>query len=163
MALKSFSAAAVAALNDAGLQDLICPADSELYRQRIADYWSLSAQKKPYCLVHPRSTEDVVKTIKAILSVPGCHFAIRSGGHVAWGASNIEDGICIDLGMHLNSVDIQKDKGIVSIQPGARWREVYQKIAPHGIAVAGGRTGGVGVAGLLTGGGISVPTPRAHS
>lgn len=36
----------------------------------------------------------------------------------------------------------------------------YKYIEPYGIAVAGGRTGGVGVAGLLTGGGISWYVPR---
>ncbi|KAI4600337.1 hypothetical protein KJ359_000691 [Pestalotiopsis sp. 9143b] len=160
MSLKSASASAVLALQDAGLGDTICHADSDLYRERIADYWTLSAQKRPHCLVHPRSTGDVVKILKAILSVSDCHFAIRSGGHIAWGASNIDDGICIDLGVSLKSVEIKKDEGIVSIQPGARWREVYGAIAPHGIAVAGGRTAGVGAGGLLTGGGISWYIPR---
>jgi FAD/FMN-containing dehydrogenase len=156
MALEAASVAVVTALDKAGLADLICPADSALYQERIASYWSLSAQKRPHCIVHPHTTEQVAQVLEAILSVPGCCFAIRSGGHIAWGASNIDGGVCIDLGVHMNSVSVDKEKGLVSIQPGARWRDVYKEIEPHGVAVAGGRTGGVGVGGLLTGGGISV-------
>ncbi|KAH8667108.1 hypothetical protein BX600DRAFT_436473 [Xylariales sp. PMI_506] len=151
MSLKDTSAKAVEALNQAGLRDLVSPAGSDLYNERIADYWSLSAQLKPFCILHPKSTEQVVLVLETPLSVPGCQFAIRSGDHVAWGASNIDGGICVDLGVHLNSVSVSDDKAIVSIQPGARWRDVYKQLESTGIAVAGGRTGGVGVAGLLTG------------
>lgn len=67
----------------------------------------------------------------------------------------------IDLGLHMTSVvSVDKEKYIVSLQPGGRWRDVYKIIESYGVAVAGGRTGGVGVAGLLTGGGISWYIPR---
>ncbi|KAI1337167.1 FAD linked oxidase [Xylariaceae sp. FL0016] len=149
MSLESASAVAVTALGAAGLQGLIRLPDSDLYGERIVDYWPLSAHKRPYCLVHPKSTEDVVASFKVIF-----------GGLIAWGASHIEPDICIDLGAYLDSFDVRKEEGIVSIQPGARWREVYKAIESHGIAVAGGRTGGVGVGEPLTGGGISVPDGR---
>jgi FAD/FMN-containing dehydrogenase len=156
MSVKVASATAVTAFQHAGLGALISAAGSPLYEERIADYWSLTAQKRPYCILHPETTEDVVQVLKVLLSVPDYQFAVRSGGHVAWGASNIDNGVCIDLGVHLNKTMVDKEKGIVLIQPGARWRDVYKEIEPMGIIVAGGRTGGVGVAGLLTGGGISV-------
>lgn len=154
--MRAAAATAVAALEDTGLGDLVSAAGSSLYEERIADYWSLTAQKRPHCILHPRTTDDVVKILKVLVPFSSCEFAVRSGGHVAWGASNIDDGICIDLGVHLNKTTVDKDKGIVSIQPGARWKDVYKEIEPLGVMVAGGRSGGVGVAGLLTGGGISV-------
>lgn len=155
MSLQEAVTTAVSSLVDADLGHLVCHADSPLYRERIADYWSLTAQKHPYCILHPKTTEHVVQIVKILVAHPSCQFAVRSGGHIAWCASNIEDGILVDLGLYMHSVSINKDKSLVSVQPGARWRDVYKFVEPHGIAVAGGRTGGVGVAGLLTGGGIS--------
>lgn len=90
MSLRIASIAATKALKEAGLEALICAADTPLYQERIADYWSLTAQKKPYCILHPKSTEHVVQIIKAIVPITDCHFAVRSGGHIAWGASKSE-------------------------------------------------------------------------
>lgn len=160
MSLKTASTTAVAALSEIGLQELISSADCPLYGERLADYWSLSAaKKKPYAIIHPKTTDHVVQIIKTIVPIPGLQFAVRSGGHIAWGASNIDEGILIDLGLHMTAV-LGVDKGIVSVQPGGRWRDVYKQLESYGVAVAGGRTGGVGVAGLLTGGGISWYIPR---
>ena len=47
------------------------------------------------------------------------------------------------------------ETGIVSLQPGGQWQDVYETLAPHGVTVTGGRTGTVGVGGFLTGGGNS--------
>lgn len=76
------------------------------------------------------------------------------------GASNIDDGILIDLGLYMDSVIVNDEKTIVSLGPGGIWCDVYNKIQHTGITVAGGRSGHVGVAGLLTGGGISFYIPR---
>lgn len=160
MSLNSASTAAVVALRNAGLHHLISLSDSALYKERIVNYWSLAAQKKPHCILHPKTTADVVTIIKTIVPIPGCHFAVRSGGHIAWAANNLDDGVVIDLGLHMTSVSVEKATGIVSLQPGSRWRDVYKKLEPYGVTVAGGRTGSVGVAGFLTGGGISWQIPR---
>ncbi|KAK8139408.1 hypothetical protein PG984_002788 [Apiospora sp. TS-2023a] len=162
-AIRIASESVVTALTKAGLDEaLLSPAGSTRYDERVASYFSLTAQKRPFCFVHPKTTEDVALVLKTILANPDARFAIRSGGHVMWGASNIDDGICIDLGVHMNQTTVDKEKGIVSIQPGARWRNVYEYLgASHpDIVVAGGRSAGVGVAGLLTGGGISWYIPR---
>lgn len=93
MTLQKAAANVATALADAGLGHLICGADSDLYADRIADYWSLTAQKRPHAIIHPKNTNDVVEIIKVLVAHPECQFAVRSGGHIAWGASNIEDGI----------------------------------------------------------------------
>ncbi|KAH8819337.1 FAD linked oxidase [Xylogone sp. PMI_703] len=153
-------AAAVAALSKAELRDLICTPDSQLYNERISSYWSLTAQKKPHCIVHPKTTEDVVKIVKTLANIPDCPFAVRSGGHIAWGASNTDGGVLIDLGLHMHGAAVHKGKGVVSLLPGTKWSEAYKVVETHGIAIAGGRTASVGVSGLLTGGGISWYIPR---
>lgn len=160
MPLEAASKEVVEALKNQGLGHLVCDAESPLYQERVKSYWSLTAQKTPSYFLHPRSTHDVASIVKVLKDHPGCHFAIRSGGHVAWGASNIDKGICIDLGMHMHGVTVDKKQGVVSIEPGAHWSDVYKSVEPYGVAVAGGRSGGVGVAGFLTGGGISWYIPR---
>ncbi|KUI53149.1 Bifunctional solanapyrone synthase [Cytospora mali] len=92
-------------------------------------------------------------------------FALRSGGHgTSLGASNIEGGITLDLGLsdwtrvvdNSQSADGGEEfAALVDIGPGARWRDVYAALDKHGLMVAGGRDGSVGVGGLLLGGGIS--------
>lgn len=48
-----------------------------------------------------------------------------SGGHTVWaGASNIEEGIAIDLGL-LTATTYNPGTNIASLLPGARWADVY--------------------------------------
>lgn len=84
MSLQIATQAVVASIQDAGLRELICPAGSDLYNERIADYWSLAAQKKPFAIIHPKTTEHVSRILSIIVKVPDCLFAVRSGGHIAW-------------------------------------------------------------------------------
>lgn len=87
-----------------------------------------------------------------------CQFAVRSGGHTTWaGAANIEDGVTIDLSK-MHAVSYDEVENTVSIQPGARWGQVYEYLDEIGVAVAGGRAATVGVGGLILGGmcGITV-------
>ncbi|KAF5382383.1 hypothetical protein D9757_009809 [Collybiopsis confluens] len=102
----------------------------------------------------------------------GCHFAVRTGGHMSWsGASNIGlEGFTIDLqGLMLETEEgqgqgeergsdvrakLSKDNKVVSISAGARWRDVYSVLKPENLTTVGGRVGDVGVGGFLLGGGI---------
>lgn len=86
---------------------------------------------------------------------------MRSGGHnyFADGASNVENGITIDL-RGLNAIDVHPGSEVASIGPGAKWEEVYAHLEPLGLGVVGGRAGQVGVGGLTLGGGISYFSPR---
>lgn len=95
-ALEIASATATAALREAGFADLISISDYDLYSERIADYWSLAAQKKPYCMMHPKTTQDVATILKTIVATRECRFAVRSGGHIAWAANNLDAGIAHD-------------------------------------------------------------------
>ncbi|KAH8168505.1 FAD binding domain-containing protein [Sarocladium implicatum] len=151
---------AIKAIQDAGLSDILVTPSSDLYASRIDSYWSLTAKLQPWALILPRTSAEVAATVRALVSVPGLQFAIRSGGHMQnAGSNNISDGVTIDLG-HLNSVTYHEDSKIASLQPGARWKEVYGVLEPLGRTVPGGRAGDVGVGGYLLGGGISYFNPR---
>lgn len=81
-------------------------------------------------------------------------FAVRGGGHMWWTeASNIQDGVTIDLGS-LKQVEISTDRKITSVGGGARWEDVYLKLDAMNLAVVGGRVADVGVGGLTLGGKI---------
>jgi FAD/FMN-containing dehydrogenase len=108
----------------------------------------------PSCRVVPISTEEVAKTVQ-LLASHGCLFSIKSGGHSGIsGASNIENGVTIDLGS-LQGIEVSDDKTVAFVGPGARWGDVYTQLAPKDLAVVGGRVSDVGVGGLVLGGGMS--------
>lgn len=55
----------------------------------------------------------------------------------------------------MNSTTYNPETRIASIQPGSRWQEAFETLAPYGVTTTGGRAGTVGVGGFLTGGGNS--------
>jgi FAD/FMN-containing dehydrogenase len=102
----------------------------------------------------------VVNTLVKGASCSSTKFAVRSGGHTVWaGSNNIANGVTVDLGL-MKDVKLDKNTSTTSIQPGARWVNVYSALDPEGYTVPGGRAGTVGVAGFLTGGGNSFYTAR---
>lgn len=147
-------------LVQAGLQSrALYPSDPE-YKAREDSYWSSSAKLSPACIVRPQSAEEVATAVRALAGA-GQPFAVRSAGHTNWaGANNIAGGVTIDL-TGLSHVEYDAATETVAIGPGQRWRSVYGELRRHKRVVAGGREGGVGVAGLLLGGGNTFFTGRS--
>jgi FAD/FMN-containing dehydrogenase len=111
----------------------------------------LEQEITPACILTPTSSEDVALSVKALVS-RGVEFAVRGGGHTLnAGAANIQGGVTIDL-RRLNKTTLNDDQSIASIGAGSVWADVYQTLDPLKLAVAGGRAGDVGVAGLTLGG-----------
>ncbi|KAF5026134.1 hypothetical protein F66182_1782 [Fusarium sp. NRRL 66182] len=143
-----------AALAKAGLTDQVVTKNQTLYDERIQSYWSVSAALRPNCMVLPKTAQDVSKIIN-VMTKNQCKFGIRGGGHGNFPLSNsVEDGITIDFG-YMNSTTYDEETNLVSVGPGGHWQDVYDTLSPHGLAVAGGRAGTVGVGGFVTGGGNS--------
>jgi FAD/FMN-containing dehydrogenase len=129
------------------------------YETRLESYFDTKQQTiTPKCIVQPRTTEDVslaVKTLSIASVLQGCKFAIRSGGHTPYaGASNIEDGVTIDL-QYVSAVEYDAEASLVKVGPGATWDDVFTTLEPLGVITTGGRSSSVGVGGLTLGGGIS--------
>jgi FAD/FMN-containing dehydrogenase len=55
----------------------------------------------------------------------------------------------------MNETVYDEENKIASIQPGSKWKSVYDTLTPHGVTVTGGRADLVGVGGFITGGGYS--------
>jgi FAD/FMN-containing dehydrogenase len=86
------------------------------------------------------------------ISKSSCKFAVKSGGHArAAESSNIADGVTIILS-RLKRVSVLPAEHIVQIGPGNRWHDVYVELEKVNLTVPGGRTGSVGVGGLILGG-----------
>lgn len=127
----------------------------KLYEHEQANYWSSrQGDQQPTCRVTPNGHEAVSNIMRYLHDVEA-DFSIVSGGHgTAEGASNLDDGITLDLSK-VDSVQLLSDKSAVIVGTGARWRDVYKAIDPHNVTVSGARAGNVGVGGFLLGGGIS--------
>lgn len=128
--------------------------ESPVYKSE-SEYWSVfQASVTPTCRYSPTEASHVSIAILAA-RITKCQFAVKSGGHAAFrGASNIPDGITIDL-IKLNEITLSSDKQQVTVGAGNRWIDIYKQLVPQGLAVIGGRVPDIGVGGYTLGGGIS--------
>lgn len=136
----------------------------DAFEARIDSYFDIKQKSlTPNCIVQPRNTEEVALALKTLsdTSLPKpCKFAIRSGGHTPYaGASNIDDGVTLDL-QYLSAVEYDEKNKLVKVGPGARWNDVFTTLEPLGVITTGGRSSSVGVGGLTLGGGISYFSPE---
>jgi alkanesulfonate monooxygenase SsuD/methylene tetrahydromethanopterin reductase-like flavin-dependent oxidoreductase (luciferase family)/FAD/FMN-containing dehydrogenase len=107
----------------------------------------------PGLVLRPGNPAEVAEALTYAREQDG-PLSIRSGGHGISGRSTNVDGIVIDLGQ-LNAIDVlDPATGRVRLGPGARWGEVAQALARHGLGMSSGDYGDVGVGGLATTGGI---------
>lgn len=129
--------------------------NSSIYDLQESQYWSQQqALTQPACRFSPTSAAQVSLAVLT-LRVTKCQFAVKSGGHAAFsGASNIEDGLTIDL-VNLDEISVSADQTQTSVGPGNVWYDVYTHLQPKGLTVIGGRVSAIGVGGLTLGGGIS--------
>ncbi|MEU7000227.1 FAD-binding oxidoreductase [Nonomuraea sp. NPDC046570] len=127
----------------------IAPGDAAYPGVRHSYSWPGS----PALVLRPENADEVV-TALAYVRAQELPLAVRSGGHGISGRSTNDGGIVIDLA-ELNRVEVlDRASGRVRLEPGARWGEVARKLAPYGLAMSSGDSGGVGVGGLTTTGGI---------
>ncbi|OLN85065.1 Bifunctional solanapyrone synthase 6 [Colletotrichum chlorophyti] len=162
------------ALLDAGLGNItVFPLDNA-YNESVSTYPSSESRRlRPSCIVQPRSTEDVSKTVKALGGASGAgswDIAIRSGGHGYFGSNGVTRGVTIDL-TFFNSTELVEDssgnwtrhwngtstltKSVARIRPAARWGSIITYLEQYNLSVTGGRSGHVGAGGLLLSGGAS--------
>src|SRR3954453_18078006 len=82
----------------------------------------------------------------------GLEIAVRSGGHCFAGRSSTT-GLLIDVEP---IDDVELDGHVATIGAGARLGTIYDALAAHGRAIAGGCGPEVGIAGLALGGGLGI-------
>lgn len=108
----------------------------------------------PGIVLQPATTAEVVDAVAFARANPGVPLGIRSAGHGISGRSTNDGGIVIDLSRMREIEVLDEASRLVRIEPGARWTDVAGALEPHGWALSSGDSGGVGVGGLATAGGI---------
>jgi FAD/FMN-containing dehydrogenase len=104
----------------------------------------------PLAVVRPEDAVDVASVV-AFARAHDLELSVRSGGHDSRGMSTNDGGLVLDL-RSLDAIEIRGD--LVTIGGGARWGQVADALAPHGLALSSGDTKTVGVGGLSLGGGV---------
>jgi FAD/FMN-containing dehydrogenase len=113
---------------------------------------NLAHDLHPVAIVRPADAGDVALAV-ALARETGLELAVRSGGHSIAAHSSGNGVLVIDLG-DMKTLDIDRDAGLVSAQPGLTAGEVTNVLAAHNLAIPFGDTPTVGIAGLTLGGGI---------
>ncbi|KAK6580611.1 hypothetical protein PZA11_006847 [Diplocarpon coronariae] len=126
-----------------------------VYEFEESQYWSVQqASASPICRFSPVDAMGVSRAVLTVQIAP-CKFAVKSGGHAAFrGASNIDEGLTIDL-TNLKQITVSADSTETAVGSGNVWYDVYSALQPRRLSVVGGRVSAIGVGGLTTGGGIS--------
>jgi FAD/FMN-containing dehydrogenase len=120
-----------------------------LYTTILSSYFSeLNRDLEPDYFIVPDSTTDVAEIVNALkrFSYEGLKVAICGSGQQATpGVANIDSEITIHL-RNLRGIEVDREKGIVSIAAGEQMGNVYEKLVPMGLACSGNRhsSGGIG-------------------
>ena len=87
---------------------------------------------------------------------------MKGGGHTANPGFSSTSGVQIVM-TRFNEIKVNSTCGTVEVGAGLTWGQVYEALEPTGVNVVGGRTPGVGVAGLTLGGGKSLSSTESLS
>ncbi|MFC5264310.1 FAD-binding oxidoreductase [Kribbella qitaiheensis] len=138
-------------LNASTTGRLVRPSSAEWDEARQA--WNLSANLRPTAVAEVASVDDVVTVVNLARRI-GLRVAPMSTGHNAGALPNLEGVVLLKLGA-LRDVIVDAEERTARAGGGARWSDVIEVAAQHGMAALGGTSRDVGVAGYLLGGGMS--------
>jgi FAD binding domain len=149
---------AVPIRRSADLPPLVLPDSPHYDTARRA--WNLTADLRPAAVCVATHVEHV----QAALAYARAHHlrvAAQTTGHLAQALPDLHDSILLRLALHDGEVDVDPIARTARIKAGARWGEVVDAVAPHGLAAMHGSSPSVGVTGYLLAGGVSFYA-RAH-
>lgn len=129
---------------------------SDDYEKDNGSYFSaFENELQPAYIAKPATSEQVrrlVEVLRPHVLAGSCRIAVRGEGHTPFaGSANVQDGVTIDM-RRLKGATLNADKSAVEIAVGETWASVYAELEKHGLTVAGGRVGRIGVAGFILGG-----------
>src|SRR6516225_1544341 len=122
--------------------------------------WNLDADQRPAAICVATCVEHVQAAIR-YARAHRLRVAPQTTGHLAQTLPDLGDTLLLRLELHDGDVAVDPVARTARIKAGARWRDVVEAVAPHGLAVMHGSSPSVGVVGYLLGGGLSF-YGRAH-
>jgi hypothetical protein len=112
--------------------------------------WNVAVPVRPAAVVLVTGAVDVADVMR-YAAPRGLRVAVQATGH---GAMPIGADTVLLLTSGLTSCVVDPVAGTARVGAGARWQQVIDAAAPHGLAPLCGSAPGVGVVGYLTGGGV---------
>lgn len=137
------------------LQDLVRGEVLDPRDPRFADEaeaFNAAVTHRPDVVVAAADAADVVATVRWA-SLNSVKVAVQATGHGA--ERGIPGGVLVST-KHLRSVSVDPAARTATVGAGARWREVIDAAAEHGLAPLNGSSSDVGVVGYTLGGGLPV-------
>jgi FAD/FMN-containing dehydrogenase len=108
--------------------------------------------RRPAVIVQCQGVADVQAAI-AFARANDLVIAVRGGGHSLSGASTIEGGMLIDLGL-MRGVRVDPGRRVAFAGPGTLFKELDRETQVHGLATTGGMISHTGISGLTLNGGV---------
>jgi hypothetical protein len=116
--------------------------------------WNLHTDQRPACICVATRVEHVQAAVR-YARAHGLRLAAQTTGHLSQTLPSLERTLLLRLELHNADVEVDPVARVARIKAGARWGDVVDAVAPHGLAVMHGSSPSVGVIGYLLGGGLS--------
>ena len=130
--------------------DLILPDDPRYDEARLI--YNRMHDCYPGLIVRTLDVDDIRLVIEFVFA-RGIVLAIRGGGHHIGGFGTCHEGVLIDFSP-FKKMTIDRDKGVVSVEPGVCLGDIDAALAKEGYIIPTGTVSETGLAGLTLGGGI---------
>ncbi|MGN7253398.1 FAD-binding oxidoreductase [Arthrobacter sp. SAFR-014] len=114
--------------------------------------WNGMIDLRPRAVIRAGAIGDIDPVLRTARST-GLPLAVRGGGHNIAGHGTVDGGLVLDLGQ-LRNVEVDAERRLVTVEPGATLADVDRATAAHGLAVPLGVVSATGVSGLTLGGGV---------
>ena len=116
--------------------------------------WNLHSDQRPAAVCVATTTAHV-QAAMAYARAHDLRVAAQTTGHLSATLPSLEGTLLLRTALHDGVVEVDPAERVARIKAGARWGDVVEAVAPHGLAVMHGSSPSVGVVGYLLGGGLS--------
>jgi len=127
------------------------------YEEAVAGF-NLRSRQRPRIVVAAGAAADV-RTAVAFAAAHDLPVGVMATGHQPFRA---EDGFLLVTADAMRTVEIDIERGVARVGPGARWSDVVGPAQAEGLAPLNGSSPDVGVVGFTLGGGLSPFLGRSH-